>query len=110
VMEGAPGLPFLSLSSRGERIAEWPNPHRWQPCGLASTRDWLAAPVPTDGGFCCHLFDVEQWAHRATVTLQGAARLALRLTANHLVLCDDLGRLLVMDLSSGRLLRDLRVR
>jgi hypothetical protein len=45
----------------------------------------------------------------ATVHLEGAAIVSARLAGESLCVCDDRGRLLVIDLAHGRVLRDLRV-
>ena len=73
------------------------------------TEAWVAAPFRFDRGVCVRLYDRYKGKHRATCTLYGAKMLNVRLSDTHLTLADDRGRLLVLDLLTGKLLRDLRI-
>jgi len=70
---------------------------------------WGAFAQATRDRTVVTLFDRTALRPRWEVTLHGAARVKLRLTEEHLVVCDDRGRALAVDLRHGDLARDLRV-
>ncbi|MCW3094570.1 MAG: hypothetical protein JWL77_188, partial [Chthonomonadaceae bacterium] len=80
-----------------------------QPMQPILTETWIAVPFRFAQGVCARLYDRTQGKHRATLTLHGASLLTVRLSDTHLTLADDRGRLLVLDLTTGKLIRDLRV-
>lgn len=80
-----------------------------QPMQPILTEAWIAVPFRFAQGVCVRLYDRSQGRHRAALTLYGAALLTVRLNATHLTLADDRGRLLVLDLITGSLIRDLRI-
>ena len=79
------------------------------------TEDWLAFPVVLAQGLCVHLFDTRSFQERAQVQLDRAIendavpRVGLRFQGERLLIFDDRGRVLVLSLSSGQLLREFRV-
>ncbi len=55
------------------------------------------------------LFDRARMRQRAHLRLDGASEVAVRICGTRLAVGDDRGRVLVLDLEEGALLRDLRV-
>ena len=80
-----------------------------QPMQPIFTNAWLAVPFRFAQGVCVRLYSRFQGKHRATLTLCGATLLTVRLNATHLTLADDRGRLVVLDLITGNLTRNLRI-
>lgn len=80
-----------------------------QPMQPVLTEAWVTAPFRFDRGVCVRLYDRPKGKHRATLTFQGAALITVRLNDTHLTLADDRGRLVVLDLLTGRIVRDLRL-
>jgi hypothetical protein len=80
-----------------------------QPMQPILTEAWVAAPFRFAQGVCVRLYDRAQGKHRAILTLYGATLLTVRLSDTHLTLADNRGRLLVLDLNTGKLTRNLRV-
>lgn len=80
-----------------------------QPMQPILTEAWVAVPFRFADGVCVRLYDRFQGKHRATLTLKGASVLNARLNDTHLTAADDRGRLLVLDLTLGKLIRDLRI-
>lgn len=73
---------------------------------------WIV-PLRRPHEMVLHLLEIEAGdlpVARARLRLHGARRASVRLSAQHCTVADDLGRLLVIDLRTGALLRDLRVR
>ncbi len=107
--DGIPGLKTASLRVTPERTSVL-----HLSAGLQSI-DWLAAPgwllLREDDcdGQTVRLMDTESFEERARLRLGGASKLVLRVAGARLAMADDLGRIIVLDLDSGRLLRDLRL-
>lgn len=72
--------------------------------------EWIVAPVREAGGCTCYLVSINQRAVKGSITLEGASRLNTRLGEGHLTVSDDLGRVLVLNLTSGQLEKNWRVR
>lgn len=70
---------------------------------------WGAFAQETRDRTVVTLFDRTALRPRWEATLHGAEVMRLRLTEEHLVVCDDRGRVLAVDLRHGDLARDLRV-
>ena len=68
---------------------------------------WIASPVVEDGRCRIRLIDREKFVTRIDVLL-GHAEAVVRLTEEWLIIADSRGRLLVFELSSGRMIRNLR--
>lgn len=83
--------------------------HEAQPMQPILTEAWVAAPFRFDRGVGLHLYDRVKGRHRATLRFYGATLLTVRLNEAHLTLADDRGRLIVLDLRTARLVRDLRI-
>jgi hypothetical protein len=79
------------------------------PFRLAVGETLAAVPYASEG--CCgvDVIDLHEGSVRARFVLGGARRACARMQGQALVLGDDRGRILVLDLESGQLLRDLRV-
>jgi MoxR-vWA-beta-propeller ternary system domain bpX6 len=69
---------------------------------------WVASPVVENGRCRIRLIDREKFNTRLDVFL-GHAEVVLRLTDEWVTIADGGGRLLVLELRSGRLIRNLRV-
>ncbi len=76
---------------------------------LEMSAAWGAYAQRTQDAVVVTLFDRTALRPRWESTLHGATRVKLRLTEEHLVVCDDRGRVLSLDLRHGDLSRDLRV-
>lgn len=71
--------------------------------------EWVTTTTRTTEGVCCLLQARGQLSGSAFLRLNGANHVSARLTPHTLTLCDDLGRLLVLSLTDGTLLRNLRL-
>jgi hypothetical protein len=80
------------------------------PLGVALSEEWIAITRPAAAGVTCWIASMEKRRLRAELYLEGARSARLRLHPEHLTLCDDRGRVLVLELSQGQLLRNLRTR
>ncbi len=76
---------------------------------IACDAGWIAAVFVLDDDTFCFLLDRAQMKIRAQIALKSATNVSLRFAQNHLIVADNLGRILVLDLESGELVRDLRV-
>lgn len=70
---------------------------------------WIAVTARDENGMTCYLLDDKMLQVRTMWRLCGASRLTARFAGEDLILCDDLGRLLVFDCLQRQLRRDLRV-
>ena len=70
---------------------------------------WFAVCVQYESGAVCYSIGASKLQIRARFFLEGATNISLRFAPNQLVVTDNLGRLLVLDLESGQLVRDLRL-
>ena len=80
------------------------------PIGLIHSEAWTVATFRTSGGVHSFLISRPERIVRASIRLLGASHARARLSPNHLLLADDRGRILVLDLNTGRILRDIRLR
>jgi hypothetical protein len=71
--------------------------------------DWLAAPVHAPDEARLYLIHRPTAKVKAEVILSRARRLSVRLTPSYLILADDRGRVLVLDLEYGQIRRDVRL-
>lgn len=79
------------------------------PRQVAIDEAWVAVATADAAGVELRLIDLAQEKPRLVVALAGAREAALRLAAGHLVLADDRGRVLALDLRDGQRVRDVRV-
>ena len=92
-----------------------PPPHHASDCAQSqvlaamANENWVVAPLTDERGAVCHVLNTVNLQTHARLDLGGANMVALRLMENHLVVVDDLGRVLALDLERGKLSRDLRV-
>jgi hypothetical protein len=113
---GGPGSYVLTRAPLTRRSAQlWEGVPSHLPVLLpalspAVSEEWAAGLFPQAGGVLCRLVDLAALKTRAIFELEGATTASARLTDEHLTLTDDLGRLLVLDLRHGRLLRNTRIR
>ena len=71
---------------------------------------WLVAVEEGDNGPVAHLLDTAQLGTRVRIALDGKdVRLGARLGRERVLLFDSRGRLLVISLQSGSVLRELRL-
>lgn len=87
------------------------------PCGadaypfrVALSEEWITVTRELTTGVDCWLASMSQRKVRAHFRLEGARHARARLQPEHLTLCDDRGRILVLELHHGQLIRDLRLR
>ena len=73
------------------------------------TREWIALPVSCSHGTNVHLCDMAELRERAVVELERVERAAARLQGDRAVICDDRGRVLVLSLRDGSVIREFRV-
>ncbi len=71
--------------------------------------DWAAVPVYHPGGLRIYLIYLTNGDVRATLDLARTTQAALRLTPGTLTVADDHGRVLVLDLGHGQVIRNLRL-
>ena len=71
--------------------------------------EWIALPFYEPAGLRLHLVHRPTGAVAGTVTLGRTTQAAVRLTNETLTLADELGRVLVLDLDHGQVLRNLRL-
>jgi len=98
----------LGVHTRQPFMASFHAPQA-QPMELLFTSAWVVVPYRFAQGVSVRLYDRFQGRHRATLTLYGPTQLTVRVQNGHLTLSDDRGRLLVLDLLTGKLVRDLRI-
>lgn len=80
-----------------------------EPAGLALNADWVACLLREATGIRLVLRDLKQGTTRAEVRLNRATKASSRLGSDILAAGDDVGRVLVVELDGGRVLRELRV-
>jgi len=77
------------------------------------TRDWIAAPVwhawKDDYNIELFMSDLRSGACALRLRMRGAHNLTWRIAGNHLICADNLGRVLVLDARTNRVLRDFRI-
>ncbi|MGV3720195.1 MAG: hypothetical protein ACO1SX_04725, partial [Actinomycetota bacterium] len=98
------------VTGDGEPLWAAPDPEGHLPFNFVLTDEWVAFWMGRFDGATCWLADTKLRRVRAQWTLGGATQVRLRLQESVLTVADDRGRILVKDLQSGALLRDLRVR
>ena len=80
------------------------------PLDVALAEEWITVIRGSNDGITCWVASKEKRRVRAEIYLEGARAARMRLHPNHLTLCDDRGRVLVLELGQGQLLRNLRTR
>jgi hypothetical protein len=74
------------------------------------TRDWIAlACPPENGGSTATLLDRRTLVPKLRVRLRSATTIRARVTQQAMTLADDRGRVIVIDIVDGLVLRDLRI-
>jgi hypothetical protein len=71
--------------------------------------NWVAAAITEENGISLLIVHTRNTKILANVILDGAKRVSARITLPYITFCDDRGRLLVLDVTSGSLVRNLRV-
>lgn len=80
-----------------------------EPLELAEDAAAPDAPEEPGVGVALHLYDLSALACRAQLRLPGSRRAGARLQHQHLLVFDELGRLLVLSLQTGEIIRRLCV-
>ncbi|BDI29531.1 hypothetical protein CCAX7_15820 [Capsulimonas corticalis] len=80
-----------------------------KPLHIALSDEWIVASTSTENGVCCRLLDTKTLTVRLRIHLNGAKTVSARVGLENVTIGDDRGRLLVVDLRRGDLVRDLRV-
>jgi hypothetical protein len=80
------------------------------PLPMALSDSWAVISTRTKAGVCCRLMDRREWRVRARIELERAEHVSTRLLGSRCTISDNLGRLIAIDLETGELLRNLRVR
>lgn len=70
---------------------------------------WLLLTEADAKGQTVRVIDAVAFLDRARLRLARASRVAMRVAGNRLTIGDNLGRVVVLDLDTGQLLRDLRI-
>jgi hypothetical protein len=108
--EHTTGPPSLLWSRDGQRWSERRIGEAGEgPASLVASETWIAAGVREPRAVRVLLLDAKEGNVRTQIRLEGAERVCLRLSGETLSLADDRGRVLVLDLDQGWLLRDLRI-
>jgi hypothetical protein len=71
--------------------------------------NWVAAPRVDQEGAQVLLMDLKVGNLRAEITLEKANEVTVRVQKEVLMMADNRGRLLAMNLNSGHLIRNLRI-
>ncbi len=77
--------------------------------GAIVTDAWLAYPFVTSTGMAVHLYDVKTLSERLILRLEGSEDAYVRIDGDRLVVADTCGRVLVIALDTGAVLREFRV-
>lgn len=77
--------------------------------GLVASANWLASSVPVVGGIDWIIRSISHTWRGLTIHLKDARRSSVRIDEDIVTICDDLGRLVVVELEFGSLLRNIRV-
>ncbi len=72
-------------------------------------RDWVIVTTKSDDDCCVRLLSGTRRHMAAKISLRGAQRCRVTTAEDAIVIADDLGRLLVLDIENGRVQRDLRL-
>jgi hypothetical protein len=80
-----------------------------RPGVLAASTNWVAVAVSNAAGSYVVLLNVRSAAPRAEVVLVGSTSTVVKLTDKMLCVADERGRVYVIDLDSGRVLRNIRL-
>lgn len=81
-----------------------------EPLPAALNESWAVLSTRSASGVCCRILDRASWRVRARFTRERATAVVSRFHGSRATFADDLGRLIALDLESGRILRNLRVR
>jgi hypothetical protein len=76
---------------------------------IATAADWFAVTAVDSNGAMVSLITTSNQRLRACITVAGANRLAIHIADNRLFMCDNRGRVLVMQLNSGEVTHDIRI-
>jgi hypothetical protein len=111
ISRGADRSPELVLDLAGDGAHK---EHALGPPDVAARRvvvegRWAVVEVEVDAGVVLNIVDQHALRATGTLTLTGARTTALRLTADRLVVADDRGRLLLVDLARGAIVANLRI-
>jgi hypothetical protein len=82
------------------------------PRNVAVTSDWIAMPVdfsPSIPVTVIHLVDTGNRAARLRIELGGTEPASVRIQADRLIACDGCGRAIAVSLTSGDILREIRL-
>jgi hypothetical protein len=80
-----------------------------RPAAVQVAPGWLAAALLAEGGLFVPLYDESAMKARVMIKVGGAHAVSLRLGAETLTVADDRGRVLVIELAQGSVVRDARV-
>jgi hypothetical protein len=80
-----------------------------RPLAVRVAGGWLASALLSKSGLDVRLHDDSAMKMRARIMMEGAGSGSIRLDAENLTVADDRGRLLVMELGHGGLVREARV-
>lgn len=98
----------LVVSDHGDRLSVRVGGERDLPGEPVLTKGWIATWLADPEGSRVLVVDTKSGRIRAEIRLARAKEVALRLGSEFLTIGDDTGRILVLDLEEGRLLRNLR--
>ncbi|HLJ57958.1 MAG TPA: bpX6 domain-containing protein [Chthonomonadaceae bacterium] len=101
---------LLVLDPRVGTLYEEPLAEPAEPMPAACRDTWIVCSTRSRAGIQCRLLDHKSWRVRARVALAGAGGVSARLHGGRLTIADDLGRLVALDLATGAIVRNLRIR
>ena len=102
-------LSLLLERPQGGQVRSWDIATSAAPQTPMLTAQWITLPVQDQQGMAVYLFDTETGTVRAHLHFPQTRQLATRLMQDTLLIADDWGRLVRLDLHWGTLLTTLRV-
>jgi hypothetical protein len=97
------------IPQHGKRLFFGASGSSHEPLDVAMSGSWIVASTHSDNGVCCRIVDTKALIVRLELHLNGAQSVTTRVGADYVTIGDDRGRLIVIDLLRGNLVRNLRV-
>lgn len=105
-----PWLPYLEIFRNDSRFGIYSllaQGARLTDVEISMRSQWIAMAIPVTGGVDCHIRKVFDEEVGKTFFLEGAKHARVRVGEQHVTMCDDRGRLVVVELRFGKVVRNL---